>query len=105
MSLLGKGEEERRVTIPNRRVFAALAQPLHTELPHRLQHDEAGLACSTLLLSQQTLLTEPFQSREDIERISGAAHRLRRRERKAPRKDRQATKEGLLLRREQVIGP
>ena len=84
-----------------------LEQPLAAVLAERLEHDEARLAVVGHALHEQAVVDERGDAVEDVDAqvLAGVADGLGRLERAAAGEDRQAAKELLLGRCQQVVAP
>ena len=96
-----------RVGALGRRGLAVLEQPLPAVLAERLEHDEARLAVLGRPLHEQAVVHERGDAVQDVDAqvLAGIADGLRGLERAASGEHRQAAKELLLGRRQQVVAP
>ena len=104
---LGDDKHVRRVCALGRRGLSMLEQPLPAVLPERLEHDEAQFAVLGHSLCEEAVVHERGDAVQDVDAqvLAGVADGLRRLERAPSGEDRQAAKELLLGRGQQVVAP
>ena len=96
----------RRMTPARRRGLATEVELLSPEFAHRFEHDEAG-ELRPVVLPHQALLDEGGNTVQGIDRevAGGRGNGFDRFEREATGEDRQPPKQGLFVRRQEIVAP